>query len=110
MEGTSYVFSFRMVFFYLVTTGWIFDISLYEKSINQSRDQILRRERGQGNIIFTFPAQLTTSKIGNLVADGPQLYHPGCGHYGSSHLSPVRALRFFIAMQVQHSYSSSSNG
>ena len=30
---TSYVFSFRMVFFYLVTTGWIFDISLVEISI-----------------------------------------------------------------------------
>ena len=29
-----------------------------------SRDQILRRERGQGNIIF--PDQLTTSRIGNL--------------------------------------------
>ena len=29
-----------------------------------SRDQILRRERGQG--IFIFPVQLTTSKIGNL--------------------------------------------
>ena len=29
-----------------------------------SRDQILRRERGQGNIIF--PVQLITSTIGNL--------------------------------------------
>ena len=29
------------------------------------RDQILRRERGQGNI-FIFPVQLTTSRIGNL--------------------------------------------
>ena len=29
-----------------------------------SRDQILRRARGQGNIIFT--VQLTTSRIGNL--------------------------------------------
>ena len=28
MENTSYVFSFRMVFFYLVTKGWISDISL----------------------------------------------------------------------------------
>ena len=28
-----------------------------------SRDQILRRERGQG--IFVFPVQLTTSRIGN---------------------------------------------
>ena len=29
-----------------------------------SRDQVLRRERGQGNI--NFPVQLTTSRIGNL--------------------------------------------
>ena len=29
-----------------------------------SRDQILRRERGQGNIHF--PVPLTTSRIGNL--------------------------------------------
>ena len=36
MESTSYVLSFRMVFFYLVTTGWIFDVSLCEDSINQS--------------------------------------------------------------------------
>ena len=36
MKSTSYVLSFRMVFFYLVTTGWIFDISLCENSINQS--------------------------------------------------------------------------
>ena len=27
MESTSYVLSFQMVFFYLVTTGWILDIS-----------------------------------------------------------------------------------
>ena len=33
-----------------------------------------------------------------------------CGHKGSSHLSPVHALQFFIAMQVQHSYNSSTNG
>ena len=31
--STSYVLSFRMVFFYLVTTEWIFDISLCENSI-----------------------------------------------------------------------------
>ena len=37
-ESTSYVLSFQMVFFrYLVTTGWIFDISLLcENSMNQS--------------------------------------------------------------------------
>ena len=47
MESTSYVFAFRMVFFYLVTTGWIFDISLCENSTNQKYT-----ERGQGNIHF----------------------------------------------------------
>ena len=39
MESTSYVLSFRMVFLYHVTTGWIFDISLVHvriQSINQS--------------------------------------------------------------------------
>ena len=29
------MFSFRMVVFYLVTTGWIFDISSCENSINE---------------------------------------------------------------------------
>ena len=33
MESTLYVLSFQMVCFYLVTTGWIFDISLCENSI-----------------------------------------------------------------------------
>ena len=33
--STSYVLYFRMVFFYLVTTGWIFDISLCENAIIQ---------------------------------------------------------------------------
>ena len=36
MESTPYVFSFRMVFFYLVTTGWTVDIGLCENSINRS--------------------------------------------------------------------------
>ena len=35
-SSTSYVLSFRVVFFYLVTTGWTFDISLCENSISQS--------------------------------------------------------------------------
>ena len=34
MENTSYELSFRVVFFYLVVTGWIFYISLCENSIN----------------------------------------------------------------------------
>ena len=37
MESTSYVLSSRLVFFYLVTRGWNFDISLIcENLINQS--------------------------------------------------------------------------
>ena len=37
MESTSYVISSRiMVFFYLVTTGWIFDTSLCENSFIHS--------------------------------------------------------------------------
>ena len=36
MESTSHVFHFQMVFFYLVTTGWIIDIRLFEISINRS--------------------------------------------------------------------------
>ena len=43
MESTSYVLSFRMVLSYLVTTGWIFDISLCENSSNQS----INHERSQ---------------------------------------------------------------
>ena len=39
----------------------------------------------------------------SLIADGPHHYHSACGHKGSSHLSPVHALQFFIVMQVQHS-------
>ena len=36
MESTSYVLSFMSVFFYLVTTSWIFDVTLCENSIIQS--------------------------------------------------------------------------
>ena len=39
MESTSYVLSFRMVFFYLMTTGWIFDISAYYVRIQSNKNQ-----------------------------------------------------------------------
>ena len=43
---------FRMVFFYLVTTAWIFDISLYENSINKSIiEGPPRRTASSSNII-----------------------------------------------------------
>ena len=40
MESTPYVFPFRMVFFYVVTTGCIFDISLRENSIKIKRTHL----------------------------------------------------------------------
>ena len=33
----------------------------------------------------------------SLIADGPHHYHPACGHKGSSHISPVHALHFFLS-------------
>ena len=33
----------------------------------------------------------------SLIADGPHHYHPGCGHKGSSHLSPVHAFQRFLS-------------
>ena len=46
MESTSYVLSFRTVFFYLVTTGWIFDISLCENS-NKKKSRPSSRVRAR---------------------------------------------------------------
>ena len=37
----SYVLSFRMVFFYRVTTGWIFDTSLGDNLINKNKIKII---------------------------------------------------------------------
>ena len=42
IESISYIFLFRMVFFYLVTTGWLFDLNLCENSINQSINNVYR--------------------------------------------------------------------
>ena len=44
MESTSYALSFPMVFFYLVNTGWIFDISIKDVlETNSSWPQRLAR-------------------------------------------------------------------
>ena len=40
MESTPYVFPFRMVFFYLVSTGWIFDVSLCENPVYYGIDSV----------------------------------------------------------------------
>ena len=57
LESTSYVLSFKMlVFFYLVTTGWIFDISSCENSINQSINHTkhihCRQSAGTGPVVL----------------------------------------------------------
>ena len=71
-------------------------------------------EDGADYIINTQPKRVSffssPFSLISLIADGPHHYHPACGHKGSSHLSPVHALQFFIAVQVQHSYNSSTNG
>ena len=64
---------------------------------------VLSLPRDQRIVVFFSP-------LISLVADGPHHYHPVCGHEGSSHLSPVHTLQLFIAIQVQHSYKSSTNG
>ena len=64
----------------------------------------------QGRVSRRKRSPLFFSFFFSLVADGRHDYHPACGHQESSHFSPVHALRFIIAMQVQQSYNSSTNG
>ena len=47
-------------------------------------------------LVFSFSFFSFFSFI-SLIADGPHHYHPACGHKGSSHLSPVHALHFFLS-------------
>ena len=66
MESTScqYVFPFRIVFFYLMTTGWIFDTSLYDNSI----DQLKKSSTAINNVVNGTLTKSTT------VAYSPILY------------------------------------
>ena len=50
MESTPYVFPFRMVFFYLTTTGWIVYFSLCENSIIQPNQIRI----GSKNVVMCF--------------------------------------------------------
>ena len=63
MESTSYVLSFRMVFSYLVTTGW-FDISVCESSINQSN-------HGDNPLLRPTGIQIATKSSATLQAMAP---------------------------------------
>ena len=38
------------------------------------------------------------------IADGPHHYYPACGYKGSSHLSPVHALQFFIFVRCEQTH------
>ena len=46
MESTSYAFPFRMVFFYLVTTGWIFGINQLMRELNQNSFSSINQPAG----------------------------------------------------------------
>ena len=77
-----------------------------QKNVRRHKKTLAVADRGAITEHFFFFSSFFIS----LIADGPHHYHPACGHQRSSHLSPVYALQFFIAMQVQHSYNSSTNG
>ena len=83
--------------------------SFLKKKLDTSRPSEYPPVRGENVKMFRCFFSLFFSLI-SLITDGPHHYHPACGHKGYSHLSPVHALQFFIAMQVQHSYNSSTNG
>ena len=90
-------------------------VSPWLRGCSQGSDVLLFLSKVHGLVVYHFgdrvsPRLLYIFFFISLIADGPHHYHPACGHKGSSHLSPVHALQFFIAMQVQHSYNSSTNG
>ena len=61
METTSYVFSFLVVFFYLVTTGWIFFTAyLCENSINQSINNINEPVAPVVQVVTSKPSEVGT--------------------------------------------------
>ena len=59
MESTSYVLSFQMVFFYLVTTSWGFDISLCKNSVKKT---IHQGQRAYGIYIFCWLGGLSQTE------------------------------------------------
>ena len=68
------------------------------------------------HFLFVF-ASLLVSHLRSMGLNGlgyqPHLLqrcYSACSHEGSFHLSPVLALLYFVAMLVQHSYISSTNG
>ena len=63
MERTSYVLSLRMVFFYLVTTGWIFYIiSLCEISINKKIKNNSTNKKGTSSV-YNDPLSLLSDAL-----------------------------------------------
>ena len=70
MESTSYVLSFRMVF---VTTGWIFDISLCENSINSiNQSQLSEYQLVHGDLPRQHSFVTTMRFTGPVPADSRQ--------------------------------------
>ena len=84
MESKSYVLSFRMVFLCLVTTGWIFDISLCENSIksvkNYPEKNYLRRWKELKSRITLYKSVVLISPIPNMKASIISYLFLNCSH------------------------------
>ena len=112
IKTMSYYVSLESSIFYKIIRPWLTEAE-YAKRRKRARRRCLwmcsSTVQGRDTMLLLFFFFFFFSLI-SLAADGPHHYHPACGHKGSSHLSPVHALHFFIAMKVQHSYNSSTNG
>ena len=90
-------------------------IELTTSALVSVRGYLLDHSGDEGMFLFLFvsfesPLQPMGLNMLGYQSHLLQRYHPACGHEESSHLSPVLALRFFIAMQVPHSCNTSTNG
>ena len=77
----------------------VLEILLYGCATWSSRtchNDTLRRDKHRFLTCYIFFFFSSFSFI-SLIADGPHHYHPACGHKGSSHLSLVHALQFFLS-------------
>ena len=59
MESTSYVLSFRMVFFYLETTGWILTSAYYYVRLQPINQSIVQQQQFSG-VTFVFKRKIRT--------------------------------------------------
>ena len=78
------------------------------KALNKSAFKV--SARAHGFCLFVSYVRLIGLNVLAYQSHLLQRCHPACGHPRISPSLPGSTLRFFIAMQVQHSYTSSTNG